>query len=287
VLPSGVVRGRREGRTAIIAQQGRTTSEAVVDVVAAKLTAVTISPARLSLKVGGSALLSARATDATGKPLQRAIVWTSSDPTVATVGGNGRVVAKGAGLATVTAQSDQKQASAEVQVDSIVHAAAPAGPVEDCQAYDPPTLRIANRPGPGWMLSDGTNTVLLTLDNEQDARRALSLARRYKAHCFVGRVNKRPNRSDYVREYWKTPTGTTTQIDGEECASYDPAATTITERGPEGFAVVSGRQLFLLADSRTDAQQVWDLARHSSSHCLIGGKNRRENRRDFTVEYWK
>jgi serine/threonine protein kinase len=288
VLPSGVVRGRREGRTAIIAQQGRTTSEAVVDVVAAKLVAVAVSPARVSLKVGASTVLSARATDATGRSVQRAIVWTSSDPSVATVGGNGRVVAKGAGLATITAQSEQKQASAEVQVDSIVHVVvAPSGPVEDCQAYDPPTLRIANRPGPGWMLTDGSNAVLLTLDNEQDARRSLSLARRYKAHCFVGRLNKRPNRSDYVREYWKTPTGTTTQIDGEECTSYDPAAATITERGPEGFAVVSGRQLYLLTDSRTDAQQIWDLARRSSSHCLIGGRNKRENRRDFTVEYWK
>jgi hypothetical protein len=286
VLPSGVVRGRRVGRTAVIAQQGRTTSEAVVDVVAVTPTAVTVSPARLALRVGGSAVLTARATDANGRSLQRTITWSSSDPSVATVGGNGRVVAKGAGLATITAQSDQKQASADVQVDSVVRAAG-AGPVEDCQEYDPATLRIANRPGPGWFLADGSNAVLLTLDDERDAGRALSLARRYKAHCFIGRLNKRPNRSDYVREYWKTPTGTITRIDGEECTPYDPSAVTITERGPEGFAVISGKQLYLLTDTRADAQQIWDLARRSSSHCLIGSRNRRENRRDFLVEYWK
>jgi serine/threonine protein kinase len=294
VMPSGIVHARREGRTTIIAQQGRTISEVAIEIVAAKPAAIAINPTKLRLKVGESSVIGNTITDAAGRTMQSAIMWISSDPSVATVGANGRVVGKGAGLATVTAQIGEKQASAEVRVDSVpkpvvaAAPAAPAGPVEDCQDYDPATLAIANRPGPGWMLTDGSKTVLLTLDNQEDSQRALLLARRYKAHCFYGRQNKRPNRSDYVREYWKTPTGIPTQIDREDCTSYDPTAVSIMDRGAEGFAVVSSAgKLYLLTDTRADAQNVWDLARHSSAHCLIGGKNRRENKRDFTVEYWR
>jgi len=49
----------------------------------------------------------------------------------------------------------------------------------------------------------------------------------------------------------------------------------------------SANKLYLLTDSRADAKNVYDLATQSSAHCLIGGKNKRENKRDFTVEYWR
>src|SRR5215831_6578618 len=250
VLPSGMVHARREGRTTIIAQKGRTISEVAVEIVAAKPAAISVSPTKVRLKVGETAMIDNTVTDAAGRRMQTAIMWTSSDQSVATVGANGRVVGKGGGLATVTAQIGDKQASAEVRVDSVpkpvvaaptvaVSPPPPSGPVEDCQDYDPATLAIANRPGPGWMLIDGSKTVLLTLDNHDDAQRSLWLAKRYKAHCFYGRQNKRPNRSDYVREYWKTPTGIPTQIDREDCTPYDRTAVTIQDRSPEGFAVTS------------------------------------------------
>jgi hypothetical protein len=41
------------------------------------------------------------------------------------------------------------------------------------------------------------------LSNEADARVALQVAKRSSLHCFIGRDNKRADRSDYLTPYWK------------------------------------------------------------------------------------
>lgn len=73
---------------------------------------------------------------------------------------------------------------------------------EDCLPYDVRALRIVDEGALGWLLTDG-NSRMLGLDNEADAKAALALAKKYTQHCFIGRGNKRPNRKDYIVDYWK------------------------------------------------------------------------------------
>jgi len=41
------------------------------------------------------------------------------------------------------------------------------------------------------------------LDNEQDAKCALALAKNHTKQCFIGRDNRRPNRKDFIVLYWE------------------------------------------------------------------------------------
>lgn len=73
---------------------------------------------------------------------------------------------------------------------------------QDCLSYNPAALEIVDLGEPGWRLTDGSSAMLV-LDNEADAREALSLASQHSEHCFIGRNNSRSNRSSYILEYWK------------------------------------------------------------------------------------
>ncbi len=53
----------------------------------------------------------------------------------------------------------------------------------------------------GYQLVSG-NSALLLLDNPTDAANAKVLAASYSRQCFIGRGNSRPNRLDYIMEYW-------------------------------------------------------------------------------------
>lgn len=70
----------------------------------------------LGLGVGEAAQLSARARGYDGAALDRAFLWTTSDPSVASVDATGRVTARGAGTATITAASEGKSGSVRVSV---------------------------------------------------------------------------------------------------------------------------------------------------------------------------
>src|SRR5262249_42197433 len=71
----------------------------------------------------------------------------------------------------------------------------------DCLAYNPKDLQIVDEGPSGWLLTDGRSRMLI-LDNKEDAKNALAVAQRHTSHCFIGRRNTRPNRDDYVNEYW-------------------------------------------------------------------------------------
>jgi hypothetical protein len=285
VSDSGVVTGRREGATLVIARTGKRSATAQVSVVPPRVETVTLAPKALGLKIGSSALLRAQARDAGGGVLRRDFTWQSSDPTVVTVGGNGRVTAKAPGTATITVQTEAKTATADITVAELPPGQVAAG-ADDCVNYDPAALRTTSDRSAGWVLTDGSNN-LLTLDNESDARQALALARRYKSHCFLGRGNTRPNRSDYIIEYWEAPTRAPTVIDAEDCVRYDGGALRIAESGAQGFVLTDGRSRLLAADTQKDAQKAWDIAQKHSTLCFIGRGNRRLNQRDYIVQYWK
>jgi hypothetical protein len=285
VSDGGVVQGLREGTTLIVAHTGRRMASAQVAVVAARVESVVLTPKAINLKQGASATLRALAKDGSGVGLRRDFTWQSSDPTVVTVGGNGKVTAKGPGVATVTAMAEGKSATADVTVAELPPGQV-AGDAPDCVNYDPAPLRVAADRNTGWVLTDGASN-LLTLDNESDARKALALAGRYKSHCFLGRGNSRPNRSDYVIEYWEAPTSAPTVIDAEDCVRYDRAALRIVEQGAQGFVLTDQRSRLLAADTQKDAQKAWDIAQKHTMLCFIGRGNRRVNQRDYIVQYWK
>ncbi|MEW6472174.1 MAG: hypothetical protein AB1679_07880 [Actinomycetota bacterium] len=79
-------------------------------------------------------------------------------------------------------------------------AAAPISP-QDCLPYDPANVRIIDEGATGWLLTDGVSRMLV-LDNQTDAGNALTLAKRHRAHCFIGRSNQRADRASYIVEYW-------------------------------------------------------------------------------------
>jgi hypothetical protein len=88
----------------------------------ATVAAVDIAGTDVTLEVGDPArTLSASVLDSNRQPLQRPVTWSSSNPGVAAVDGNGRVSPVGAGTAQITATADGRSDQVSVTV-----AAAPA-----------------------------------------------------------------------------------------------------------------------------------------------------------------
>jgi hypothetical protein len=74
---------------------------------------------------------------------------------------------------------------------------------EDCVTYDPAALRLVNIGADGFQLVEGTSRALALLDDEADARNALTWAKAFTQLCFIGRDNTRPDRSRYIVGYWQ------------------------------------------------------------------------------------
>ncbi|MCI0524313.1 MAG: hypothetical protein L0Y75_03535 [Acidobacteria bacterium] len=156
----------------------------------------------------------------------------------------------------------------------------------DCLTYNPNSLRIVDEGPSGWLLTDGRSRMLI-LDNQHDAEKALALARRYTAHCFIGRDNTRPNRDDYVHEYWLGESGVETVIPNEDCISYNPDTLRIVDEGANGFLLTDGFSRMAMYASREDAEEGLRVAKLNTKQCFIGRNNGRPNRKDYIVEYWK
>jgi len=78
---------------------------------------LSLSPAQVTVAVGGAVQLTARLKGSTGATLvSRAVTWASTEPSVATVSADGLVTAIAAGRATVTCTSEGASATAEVTV---------------------------------------------------------------------------------------------------------------------------------------------------------------------------
>ena len=158
---------------------------------------------------------------------------------------------------------------------------------EDCLSYDPRTLRIVDEGAQGWLLTDGVSRMLM-LDSQADAGRALALARRHTAHCFIGRGNSRPDRAEYITHYWTGSSGIATTIPGEDCVSYGPATVGVFDRGALGWRMEDGSHAMLLFDNQADANRGLVVARGAGGRlCFIGRGSSRPDRRSYIVEYWR
>jgi hypothetical protein len=157
---------------------------------------------------------------------------------------------------------------------------------EDCLLYNPAKLNIVNEDAQGWLLTDGVSRMLM-LDDQSDAQKALALAKRHTAHCFIGRDNTRSNRRDYILEYWKGNSGQATTITSEDCISYNRANLKIVDEAANGWLLTDGSSRMAMLDDRQDAESALAVAKGYSQQCFIGRDNQRPNRKDYIVRYWK
>jgi trimeric autotransporter adhesin len=117
VSSSGVVNARAVGEARIAASAGGRSALSTITVTAREVASVAITPVAVSVRVGRSATLQARALDADAQPLpDRAITWSTGNAAVATVTSQGVVTAVAPGATTVTATSDGRTAQAAVTV---------------------------------------------------------------------------------------------------------------------------------------------------------------------------
>ena len=114
---SGLVRAVANGITQVTATAGGATASAQV-LVAQAANSIVISPASFTLPaLGETTQLAATVYDGRNAPIPEAeVTWTTSDPGVATVDGNGRVTAVANGAATITATSGSASATATITV---------------------------------------------------------------------------------------------------------------------------------------------------------------------------
>ena len=112
VSETGVVTGKSLGTTQVAASSGGKSGIATITVQKTPVASVSIQPNRVDAVVGSRNQLTGRASDEAGNVLaDRAIIWTSSNPHVATVDGTGLVIALAPGSTTITGASEGKTAT--------------------------------------------------------------------------------------------------------------------------------------------------------------------------------
>jgi uncharacterized protein YjdB len=116
---NGVVTGKAAGGpVTITATSEGKSGTAAITVIPIPVASVAVTPASATIPVGTTVQLSATPKDANGNPLSgRAVTWTTSDGTIATVDANGLVTAQAiGGPVTITATSEGKTGTSAVTV---------------------------------------------------------------------------------------------------------------------------------------------------------------------------
>src|SRR5213596_4707 len=125
-LVSGVAAGGPVTMTATSEGQSGTAS---VTVTLAPVAAVTVTPSSGTVAIGRTVQLTATPRDASGNPLTgRAIGWSSSDNTIATVNSSGLVTGVVAGAVTITATSEGQSGTASITVSGVPVASVTVSP---------------------------------------------------------------------------------------------------------------------------------------------------------------
>lgn len=151
-------------------------------------------------------------------------------------------------------------------------------PRADCLPYNPDAVHLVVEGPSAYLITDDSSRMLF-LQDAGNANAALQVARSFSSHCFIGRPNTRPNRRDYIVEYWLDPSGIASPPEFG-CTGYDRESLEIVDHGPAGFSVTDGAALVVLVDNHGDAQIALQLARAFSRRCFIAEGTGDE------VEYW-
>ena len=153
--------------------------------------------------------------------------------------------------------------------------------------YNPRKLRIVNEGSRGWLLTDGVSRMKM-LDTKEDARNALRVARRHTRQGFVGRDNHRPNRIDYITEYWTGNSGLPheplTVVDG---IPYNPTNVVAEDLDANGWRLKEGDHWMLMAHDMNDALSILRIVERHTRMCFIGRGNQRSNRKSYIMTYWE
>jgi len=114
---TGLVSGAGAGSATITATSEGQSGTSNVTVTFVPVASVTVTPASASVQVGQTVQLTATPRDANGNALSgRAVTWSSTNTTVATVSGTGLVRGATAGSATITATSEGQSGTSAVTV---------------------------------------------------------------------------------------------------------------------------------------------------------------------------
>jgi hypothetical protein len=118
VSSRGTVTPLAVGQTTIRARYGTVSASAQVNISAAKLTSLSISPSTATLPLGKGTQLIATGTftDNSTRDLSSSVTWSSSNPTVAAVAQDGQLKSNALGAATVSAVEGQIASSASVTI---------------------------------------------------------------------------------------------------------------------------------------------------------------------------
>jgi serine/threonine-protein kinase len=141
VSEAGVVAGLREGNATITATSEGRRASARITVTPPAVARVQVAPAQVTLAPGGRSQLNAGAWDRRGNALAgRSVTWSSSDEDVAAVTSSGRVMAVGAGRATITARIGDATGTAGVVVAAATPP--PAAGIAAIALAGPPSLQV-------------------------------------------------------------------------------------------------------------------------------------------------
>jgi uncharacterized protein YjdB len=154
---NGLVTGIAAGTANITATSEGKSAQAGITVTLVPVASVTIAPNAPTVKVGATATLAATLKDEAGNELTgRAVTWSSSAPTVATIdAASGVVTGVAAGTATMTATSEGKTGSTTVTVSAAVK---PVDQILLAPALD--TLEAFSSEMIGRILKDADGNVL-------------------------------------------------------------------------------------------------------------------------------
>ena len=120
VSAGGLVTARRIGIVQLQAAVDGRSAFSVVNVVAARVGTIVVTPGNSTVPVGNALQLTARVTDAGGAVLtDRLVFWQSSNNSVALVTSTGLVSGRTAGTATITATSEGKATTAQITVTGV------------------------------------------------------------------------------------------------------------------------------------------------------------------------
>ena len=117
VSTNGLVSAVAAGSATVTATSEGKSGTAAITVTVVPVASVTVAPAAVALRVGGTAQLSATTKDSANNVLTgRTVTWSSNTPGVATVSATGLVSAVSAGSATITAMSEGQSGTSAITV---------------------------------------------------------------------------------------------------------------------------------------------------------------------------
>lgn len=153
--------------------------------------------------------------------------------------------------------------------------------------YNPNALRIVDEGANGWLLTDGSMRMRM-FDNKEDARNGLAVARRYTRQGFIGRDNTRPDRIDYIIEYWAGNSGLPWEpLTKTDALPYSPNNVVAEDLNTAGWRLRDGDDSMLLAHDLNDALAALRVVERYSRQCFIGRDNTRPDRKHYIMTYWE